>query len=417
MNRQSSAAGIYCLAAMLPLFTMPAHPQTAWAGTWATAPMRGDHPNIHLAGTTLRQIVHTSVAGDHLRIQVSNLFGDTPLRVEDVHVALHRNASSTVPGSDHRIRFGGQTFVVIPPGSKAQSDAIEVAIPAFADLAVSFYLPSQAGPATFHLAAHQTNYIANGDVSAEPSLHDAKLIGSNYFLTNVDVRGYGARGAVVTLGASITEGYSATENTSNRWPDVLAHRLAERGIGVLNEGISGNCLLVAGAGLSAKDRFELDVIDQPGVHWVIFSDDPINDLGSIFPPPSAAALIAATKQLIEKAHSKHIRFLCSTLTPYEAARYWRPEEEDARQQFNSFVRDSRSGCDGVVDQDAATHDPARPSRLLPGFDSGDHLHPNDAGHKAIGESVDLFLFSEARDSDAGRQGTTRAASKTTGLQH
>ncbi len=269
-------------------------------------------------------------------------------------------------------------------------------VPALANLTVSFYLPSQDGPTTFHPAAHQTNYIAPGDVGAQTNLQDAKPSGSIYFLTNVDVLGRGVRGAVVTLGASIAEGYSATENIPNRWPDVLAQRLAQAGIkvGVLNEGISGNRLLVAGAGPDAQDRFERDVLDQPGVRWVIFSDDPINDLGSTRPAPSAAALIRATQQLIEKAHAKHIRFFCSTLTPYQGANYWRQEDEAAREQFNKFVRDSRSGCDGVIDQDTATHDPAKPAWFLPAYDSGDHLHPNDAGHKAIGDAVDLSLFSE-----------------------
>jgi alpha-L-fucosidase 2 len=165
-------------------------------------------------------------------------------------------------------------------------------------------------------------------------------------------------------------------------------------VGVLNEGISGNRLLVDGAGPSAENRFERDVLNQPGVRWVIFSDDPLNDLGSTRPGPPGASLIATTERLIERAHAKHIQFFCSTLTPYQGANYWRPEDEIAREQFNAFVRDRRSGCDGVVDQDAATHDPARPARFLPPYDSGDHLHPNDAGHKAIGDAVDLSLFSD-----------------------
>ncbi len=387
-------AGVFGLATALALFTVSVHAQTvSWVGTWATAPMHGD-ADAHLTGTTLRQIVHTSVAGDQLRIEISNLFGDHPLHIEDAHVALHGTGSSIVAGSDHQICFGGQTSVVIAPGSKIRSDAVAMVLPALADLAVSFYVSSQSGPITYHPAAHQTNYITAGDAGPQSDLPDAKRTGSIYFLTNVDVRGRSATGAVVTLGASITEGYSATDNTPNRWPDVLAQRLARMGIGVLNEGISGNRLLVDGAGPSAENRFERDVLDQPGVNWVIFSDDPLNDLGSTRPGPSVAELIAATQRLIERAHAKHIQFFCSTLTPYQGANYWRPEDEIAREQFNAFARDRRSGCDGVVDQDTATHDPARPAWFLPAYDSGDHLHPNDAGHRAIGNEVDLSLFSE-----------------------
>jgi lysophospholipase L1-like esterase len=160
-------------------------------------------------------------------------------------------------------------------------------------------------------------------------------------------------------------------------------------IGVLNQGISGNRLLVDGAGESAESRFERDVLTQPSVRWVIFADDPINDLGSTKPQPTADQLIAGMKQLIDRAHGKHIKFLCSTLTPYEGAGYWNASGEAAREQINSFIRSKASGCDAVVDQDMATHDPTYPSRYLPAYDSGDHLHPNNAGLQAIADSVPI----------------------------
>ena len=367
----------------------------SWVGTWAMSPMRGD-AGTGLAGRTLRQIVHTSVAGDQLRVRLSNLYGEHPLHIEDVHVALRTSGSSVAAGSDRELLFGARTSIVIAPGSSALSDALAFPVPALSDLVVSFYLPDPAGSTTFHPSAHQTNYIAEGNVSAQTDLPEQQPTGSIYFLTNVDVRGQGVNGAVVTLGASITEGYAATDNTPNRWPDVLAQRLVQAGIhiGVLNEGISGNRLLVEGAGPNAEERFVRDVLDQPGVRWVIFSDDPINDLGSTRPAPSAEALVRATRRLIAKAHAKRIRFYCSTLTPYQGANYWRPEDEVARDQYNDFVRSGKSGCDGVIDQDRATHDPAKPARFLAADDSGDHLHPNDAGHKAIADAVDLSLFSK-----------------------
>ena len=225
----------------------------------------------------------------------------------------------------------------------------------------------------------------------------AEATRSVYFLAGLDVEGPSLAGSIVTLGASITEGYTAADDTGHRWPDQLALRLIGQGIsvGVLNLGISGNRLLVGGSGESAEKRFEREVLQQPNVRWVIFSDDPINDLGNK-PSPSGEALIAGLQQLIARAHDKNIRFICSTLTPFEGANYWTAPEEKERQKVNSFIRGAGSGCDGIVDQDAATHDPAHPTQYLPAYDSGDHLHPNDAGHRAIANAIDLKLFNPAQ---------------------
>jgi len=365
----------------------------AWVGTWASAPMAGKAWPA-LAGETLRQIVRTSVGGTEVRIRVSNLFGAQPLRIEDVHLAIAATGSAIVAGTDHTVRFAKRTFAVAAPGSSLVSDSIPMKLPALTEVAVSFYLPKTPGSLTWHPSAHRFNYRASGDVSGRIELPDATSTGSYYFLTNVDVQGKDLSGAVVTLGASITEGYKSTDSANERWPDILAQRLAseEIRVGVLNEGISGNRLLHAGAGASAEARFERDVAEQAGVRWVIFADDPINDLGSTRPAPTWQALIGGTRQLIAAAHRKHIRFYCSTLTPFEGAGYWTATEEVTRERFNAFIRSRSSGCDAVIDQDAITHDPAHPTRFLPAYDSGDHLHPNDAGHRAIADGIDLSLF-------------------------
>jgi lysophospholipase L1-like esterase len=192
---------------------------------------------------------------------------------------------------------------------------------------------------------------------------------SYYFLTNVDVQRSDLLGAVVTLGASITGGYISTEDANHRWPDFLAARLANAGlkIGVLNQGISGNRLLTHGAGPSALTRFERDVLNQPGVRWVIYSDVPVNDLGSTKPQPRADQLIASIQKLIARSHEKHVQILCSTLTPYQGANYWTPEGEAAREQINAFIRGANSGCDAVIDQDLAIHDPGHPTRYFAGL--------------------------------------------------
>jgi len=365
---------------------------SSWTGTWAIAQMP-DNSDKTFTDRTLRQIVRISVGGNRVRLKVSNLFGTQPLRIENVHVALRRSGSSIVVSSDRQIRFEGSAKVVIPAGATALSDPVPFAVPALSELAISMYLPGTTGRATFHGSAHQTSYAQAGDTSSAPEMKDAETSRSLYFLASLDVEAPALGGSVVTLGASITEGYNAADDTDQRWPDQLARRLASQGlaIGVLNLGISGNRLLVNGAGDRAENRFERDVLQQSNVRWVIFSDDPINDLGSR-PSPSGEALIAALQRLIARAHDRKIRFICSTLTPFDGARAWTPAEEQERQKVNSFIRGEGSGCDGVVDQDAATHDPNHPTQYRADYDYGDHLHPNDSGHKAIANSIDLKIF-------------------------
>lgn len=392
-----AVATVFCCPLSSPQ-TMAAQKRSdGWVGTWASVAVGRDLKS-NFQRQTLRQIVHTSIAGTSARIHLSNLFGAGPLTIADVHIALRSSSASIVAASDRPIRFDGRDSITIPPGESAVSDAVAFPVPALSDVAISFYLPGPVEAATFHPTAHQTSYVAPGDVGAIADLNDATPFKSCFFLTNLDVRGDGLRGAVVTLGASVTEGFSSTTDTNRRWPDDLARRLADArlGIGVLNAGISGNRLLVAGAGESALARFDRDVLAQPGVRWVIFADDPINDLGSTKPPPSAEALIAGIRQLIDDAHRNNVEFLCSTLTPFQGANYWTPEEEVTRERVDTFLRSNESGCDTLVDMDAATHDPAHPAQYLPAYDSGDHLHPNDAGMQAIADAVRLDRFLNQR---------------------
>jgi MYXO-CTERM domain-containing protein len=340
------------------------------------------------------------------RVQFSNAFGTQPLQLSDVHIAQRMSGSSVSPGTDRGVTFGGQTETSVAAGGVAISDPIAFPVSALSDVAISVYLPQPTGPTTYHQQGTQTNYIASGDVSANVSLGGAQATASYYLLANLDVQGVSSAGAVVTLGASITDGFASAQDANHRWPNYLAVRLAgaDLGVGVLNQGINGNKLLVDGSGQSAVNRFNRDVVSQPGARWVIFSDDPINDLGSSS-PPSADQLIAAATQIIAAAHANGIKFLCSTLTPFKGASGWTQDGETGRQGFDSFVRSAQSGCDGVVDEDVATHDPANPTQFLPAYDSGDHLHPNDAGRQAIANAVDLGLFSTRALSYGGDAGS------------
>jgi lysophospholipase L1-like esterase len=212
--------------------------------------------------------------------------------------------------------------------------------------------------------------------------------GAWFMIARVEVMAPAGTAAVVTFGDSITDGARSTADTNNRWPDQLARRLAARkggGVAVLNAGISG-------AGVSALARFDRDVLMQTGVTHVVVMEG-INDIGIARnnPSPSADDLIVGHKQLIDRAHARGLKIYGATLTPYEGAAYYSPEGEAKRQALNNWIRTSKA-YDGVIDFDMVTRDPAAPTKFLPAYDSGDHLHPGDAGYKAMGDAVDLALF-------------------------
>ncbi len=368
-----------------------------WTGTWAVSPESG---GASFNNQTLREIVHTSIGGSSVRVQISNVFGSQPLAIADVHVAQRSSGSTITGGTDHTVTFGGQTSTTIPAGGLAVSDAVGLSVSPLSDVAVSIYLPQGTGASTYHAQGNATNYVAGGDVSGNGTLNGAQTNGTYNFLTNVDVQNTSSVGSIVTLGASITDGVASGTDDNRRWPNDLAVRLQNSGrtVGVLNQGISGNRLLQDGAGQSAINRFSRDALNQPGVKWVLFADDPINDLGSTNPQPSANQLIAGAQQLMNSAHGAGLKFICATLTPYQGAGYWNQSGETAREAYDSWVRQSGNGCDAVADFDTATHNPSSPTTYASQFDSGDHLHPNEAGLQAMANAVDLSIF--------GASGTT-----------
>jgi lysophospholipase L1-like esterase len=372
---------------------------TPWTGTWGVTPQSGGQS---FAQQTIRQIVYTSNGGQSARIRLSNLFGSQSVVISDVHIALAGSGSSIQAGTDHVITFGGSGSVTIGAGGEVSSDAVSMTIPKLAQVAVSFYLPNSTSVQTYHQFSFQTNYVANGDVSGSTNISVASTPSSYFYLTNLDVQDTAAAGAVVTLGASITDGYNSSQNANHRWPNFLAQRLSSAGIdvGVINEGVSGNQLLNDSNTLSALHRFQHDAVGQPNVRWVIFSDDPINDVGNNS-SITGAQLISGAQQLISQAHSAGLKFLCSTLTPFHGAFYWTSAGETAREQFDAFLVGASSGCDGIIDQDVATHDPSNPTQFLPAYDSGDHLHPNDAGYQAIANAVNLNFFGSATEAPFG----------------
>jgi lysophospholipase L1-like esterase len=377
-----------------------ASPLSPWVGTWGVAnkDMGAFDPTDDFKGQTFRHIVHTSIGGTSARVTFSNSYGDQPLSLSDIKLAQSAGGSSSIPGTQRSVTFNGNNVVVIAPGEEVTSDSIDAPVPALSDLTISFFLPEgAAGEVTGHDRSGQTLYIADGDVAGDADIN-AWASQGYFFLSGVSVKGgEPSTGAIVAIGASITNGDVSTFNKNVRWSNDLAARLqaAGRNVGVINEGISGNSTLVdTVAGVSVLNRFSHDVIAQAagsGARWVIFSDTPLNDLAND-PSTGSAPLIAAAKQMIEQAHRHHMKFLCSTLTPFGGSVDSTPTAEKARSDYNAFVRTSNNGCDGIVDQDAAVHDPIRPTKYLAKYDSGDHIHPNDAGHQALANSVDLSLF-------------------------
>jgi lysophospholipase L1-like esterase len=262
-----------------------------------------------------------------------------------------------------------------------------------------------------HTGARQTNYVSStGNHLGMKELPGATTTPSWFFLSRVDVTAPSQAGAIVTFGDSITDGYNSTPDTNNRWPDHLARRLmsAGGGIGVLNLGIDGNRVLNEIAGPAALARFDRDVLAAPGVTHV-FVLEGINDLGITGllkegPLPTAAELIAGHRQLIARAHARGLRIFASTLLPYEATAipgYFSEDGEKVRQAFNEWMRTSKE-YDGIIDFDAVMRDPSHPARMLPRYDSGDHLHPNDNGYQAMANAFDLALVKEGAKARSGR---------------
>jgi len=396
-----------CLAAWTG-FAGPKEADGTWVATWGAspvAPLPANTTNTGFTNQTVRLIVHTSLGGNEVRVRLSNAFGTDSLAIGAAHVALRSMNAGIVSGTDRALTFSGSNSATIPPGALVVSDSIKLDVPALADLAVSLYLPGPTGQATWHAAAFSTNYISKaGDFTGTADLPVDHTVTSWFYLTDVEVKSSKDTLAIVTFGDSITDGTRSTPDTNHRWPNLLAERLAEHHIkmSVVDEGIAGNRVLHDFVGPNALARFDRDVLAQPGVGYVTVLLG-INDIGDIgrLPavaqpgrgpqPVSAEEIIAGHRQMITRAHEHGLKVLGCTLTPFEGAAYFSPEGETKRQAVNKFIR-TGGAYDAVIDFDAVVRDPAHPERFLAMYDSGDHLHPNDAGYKAMADAIDLSLF-------------------------
>lgn len=383
-------------------------PRERWIGTWSTSTVAPAPSDLGFIDQTLRQIVHIGIGGDELRVRFSNSFGTAPLTIEAASVGVQDQAASVLPGTLRELTFGGEDFVVIPAGARVLSDPVELSVSAEENLAISLYVAEDTGPPTLHGLAWQTSYISPpGDFTGLDDMPVADETTSWFWLSGVEVLARQGSRAVVTLGDSITEGFASTPNANARYPDALQRRLlrkfrGKQKVAVLNSGISGNRVLTDLIGPNALARLDRDVLTQSGVSHVILLEG-INDIGIPdlppifgFPPEalrvvSAEDIIAGMKQIILRARARGLKIYGGTILPFESAVYFTEAGEQKRQAVNDWIRTS-GAFDAVIDFDAAIRDPDDPRRMLPAFDSGDNLHPNDAGYQAMADAVDLSLF-------------------------
>lgn len=428
--KATAAAALVVSVVLTPaLEAQTARAREHWVGTWATAvqaprviqlppgptpaaapPAAAGQPAAVTGfnNQTIRQIVRTSIGGSQARVTFTNAYGTEQLTIGAAHVAVRDKDSAIVAGSGKALSFGGRPSMIIPPGASILSDPVSVAVPVLGDLAIDVFLPGDTSkgdsPLTLHVGAWQTNYVStSGNHAGATSFPVQTTTASYFFLARVDVTAPQGVTSIVTFGDSITDGTNSTPNTNNRWPNHLAKRIMAAGgatFGVLNGGISGNRVLSDGLGVSALQRFDRDALGQPGVTHVVVLEG-INDVGLSAglipglpkrdPPPTAEDIIQGHLQLIARARLRGLTIYGATMTPYEGARYWTPEGEKVRQAFNQWIRTSKA-YDAIIDFEAALKDPQNPTKFLPKYDSGDHLHPSDLGYQVMADTVDLALF-------------------------
>jgi len=376
--------------------------QTVWTGSWAASPMDQGLIGLRADTMTFREVVHLSLGGSALRVHLSNQFGIRPLTVGSVQVAPSAGQDRTQPYSTHDVTFSGNDWVTIPAGGAVVSDPVAMPVAALSNLTVSIFVPSQpdGAPLTYHAFSGGTNFIAGSNTTTATQFSHARQTLSWYMLTGVDVDAGSDAAAIVALGDSITDGVRSTMDANARWTDVLAARLhanpATSRIGVLDEGISGNRILHDVYGPSALSRLDRDVLAQSGAKYVVVMLG-INDIGHSSQPEkpddvvTVDQLTAGLKQIATRAHAKGLKVYGATLTPYAGSKYQDAAGTKMRSAVNDFIRTS-GVFDAVIDFDKVVRDPAHPEAMLPAYDSGDHLHPDDAGYAAMGNSIDLKLF-------------------------
>jgi lysophospholipase L1-like esterase len=376
-----------------------------WIVTWGTAQQLTEPHNLPpapgLQDNTLRQIIHVSVGGERIRLKFSNAFTNTPVVMDSVTVAYSTGKGSIDDWNIMELTFQGNTQATIPPHEEIYSDPMDFSLMPQSDLAVSIYFSSiDEENITGHPGSRCTSYIKSGNVTTFPNFSSAAKVKHWYILAGLEVWAPGTGATLVIAGDSITDGRGSTPDRNDRWPDALARRLlanpATGHIGVYNAGIGGNCVVRGGLGPTLKKRLERDVLNQPGVRWLIVMEG-VNDIGSIKSEEAAeymeGALIEAYREIIQKAHDASIYVYGATITPFGRSFYDRPIREALREKINTWIRTSGE-FDAVIDMDKAVRNPGTPTELKPIADSGDNLHLSPKGYQMMADTVDINLFTQ-----------------------
>ncbi|MEW6539303.1 MAG: SGNH/GDSL hydrolase family protein [Pseudomonadota bacterium] len=379
-----------------------ANAETHWARSWNASPLGAapDRRPPTLKDVTVRQVVRVSAGGDRFRLRLTNEYGPTAARIGRVRIVQLAADGKPVPGTSRDLTFDGSAGAVLAPDAPLLSDPVDLALPALSRLSISLYLPDEIAEPTIHLLGLSSAWIAPGDQTAAAELTDPLLVTQRVLISGIDVERAEPTRVIVTLGDSITDGANGTRDADRRWPDLLAARLQAAGltsVAVANAGISGNRILKPkpGLGAAALARFDRDVLAVPGVTDVIVLEG-VNDVGMAWRdhdphPPTPADLIAGYRQMIVRAHAAGLKIRLATILPYKDANYWSEQGEATRQAVNAWIR-ANTEADGVIDFDAVMRDSAEPLKLAAAYDSGDHLHPNDAGFRAMADAIDLTPY-------------------------
>ncbi len=370
-----------------------------WVGTWGCGPQLTEPSNlppVPLANSTLRQFVHTTLGGRHLRVRFSNVYGTNSVAMNSVHLALAVGAGSAGlgnldPATDKVLSFHGASSTIIPAGEAILSDPLAYDLPGLTSLAVTIYFGDiSATTITGHPGSRTTSFIQPGNAVSAPSLPASVKTPHWYILTGIDVLADSASQAIVVLGDSVTDGRGSTTDGNDRWPDKLAQRLSTNAptasSAVINMGIGGNGVF-GGLGPSAQARFDRDVLSQSGVRWLIVFEG-VNDISG---GASAQSLTNAYAQFVDKAHARNLRAYGATITPFGGNGYYTPAHEAVRQAVNAWIRTSGK-FDAVVDFDAVVRNPLTLTNLESAYDIGDGLHLNPFGYQVMANSIDLTLF-------------------------
>ncbi|MCZ0990747.1 SGNH/GDSL hydrolase family protein [Streptomyces diastatochromogenes] len=389
-----------------------------WVNTWTGMPQLTEPANLPpapftgdksvLTDTTLRQTVRVTTGGHRIRLRLSNAYGDTPLPLTAVTVALpsggQAGVSAIEPDSLRRVTFAGRDAATVPVGAQLVSDPLDFDLRAGSDLTVTAYT-AQGQPSlalTSHPGSRTTSYLLHGDHTRDDDLPDATPVNHWYLLSDVEVLAPGGIEAVAVVGDSLTDGRGSTTNGNDRWPDQFFDRLRNRAatsdIAVLNQAAGGNRVLNDGLGPNVLARLDRDVLSRSGVSWLILFEG-VNDIGTAAATPEAQRavtddLIAGYRQIVVRAHAQGIRVYGATLTPFGGnTPYDDPagEREASRQRVNTWIR-TPGHFDAVIDFDRAVRDPAQPSRLLPDLQVGDGLHLNPKGYGVLAGAVPERLF-------------------------